>query len=99
LQGFGVEAGNSLFQANTIQPSKAAERRIARASLHLGDDDAHGRAAHTALKEAGEQEAVAVRASLGLWDIFGRVSDRMELEERLAALEQAAAWKSNGGVQ
>src|SRR5262249_47488493 len=37
-----------------------------------------------------EDEAVAVRAALGLWDIFGRVSDRMELEERLAALEQRA---------
>jgi hypothetical protein len=47
-----------------------------------------------------EDEAVAVRASLGLWDIFGRVSDRMELEERLAALElAAAARKENGGVQ
>jgi hypothetical protein len=46
-----------------------------------------------------EDEAVAVRASLGIWDIFGRVSDRMELEERLAALEQAAARKGNGGVQ
>lgn len=46
-----------------------------------------------------QDEAVAVRASLGIWDIFGRVSDRMELEERIAAIEQAAARKSNGGVQ
>jgi hypothetical protein len=37
-----------------------------------------------------QDEAVAVRASLGIWDIFGRVSDRMQLEERLSALEGAA---------
>jgi hypothetical protein len=46
-----------------------------------------------------QDEGVAVRASLGIWDIFGRVSDRMELEERLAALEQAAERQGNGGVQ
>jgi hypothetical protein len=33
-----------------------------------------------------QDEAVAVRAALGIWDIFGRVSDRMQLEERLSAL-------------
>ena len=42
---------------------------------------------------------MAVRAALGLWDIFGRISDRMELEERLAALEQRAVQRTNGGVQ
>jgi len=53
----------------------------------------------TIAKES-EDEAVAVRASLGIWDIFGRVSDRMEFEERLAALEQAAERKAeHGGVQ
>jgi hypothetical protein len=46
-----------------------------------------------------EDEGVAVRASLGLWDIFGRVSDRMELEERIAALESSATKQSNGGLQ
>jgi hypothetical protein len=46
-----------------------------------------------------EDEGVAVRASLGLWDIFGRVSDRMELEERLSALEARMAGKSGGSVQ
>ncbi len=51
------------------------------------------------IAETSQDEAVAVRASLGIWDIFGRVSDRMELEDRLAALEQATARKGNGGVQ
>jgi hypothetical protein len=46
-----------------------------------------------------EDEGVAVRASLGLWDIFGRVSDRMELEERLSALEGRMGGKSGGSVQ
>lgn len=32
------------------------------------------------IAKESEDEAVAVRAALGLWDIFGRVSDRMELE-------------------
>jgi hypothetical protein len=45
-----------------------------------------------------EDEGVAVRASLGLWDIFGRVSDRMELEQRIAALENPTK-QSNGGLQ
>ncbi|MFN0062064.1 MAG: hypothetical protein ACKVPX_06070 [Myxococcaceae bacterium] len=35
-----------------------------------------------------EDDAVAIRAALGIWDIFSRVSDRLELEERLSALEQ-----------
>jgi transposase-like protein len=46
-----------------------------------------------------EDEGVAVRASLGLWDIFGRVSDRMELEERLSALEARSVGKTGGSVQ
>jgi hypothetical protein len=47
-----------------------------------------------------EDEAVAVRASLGIWDIFGRVSDRMELEERVSELEKRSSLKQrNGGVQ
>lgn len=44
-----------------------------------------------------DDDSVAVRASLGLWDIFGRVSDRMELEERIAALEKRAALSRSNG--
>jgi hypothetical protein len=35
-----------------------------------------------------EDDGIAVRAAVALWDIFGRVTDRMQLEERLAALER-----------
>ena len=36
-------------------------------------------------------------AHLGIWDIFGRVSDRMQLEERLSALEGAAHEREKNG--
>jgi hypothetical protein len=37
---------------------------------------------------AGEDEGTAVRAAMGLFEVFGKVSERVELDQRLAWIEE-----------